>query len=211
MNDPNLEPKSEEAGPAAAAQDSGQPEESLPALHAVVDKLNEENAGLKDRLLRTLAEMENLRRRTEREVADARTYAVTRFAKDMLEFADNLHRALANVPAEVHAGPDSPLKKLIEGMELIERSFLSALARHGVTKLEPKGSKFDPNLHEALFEVLDPEQPSGTVAQVVEAGYSIGGRVLRPAKVGVARGGPKPPRVEEEAPPAADLPQPESP
>jgi molecular chaperone GrpE len=211
MNDPNREQNSEEAASAAAAPDSGQPEESVAALHAIIDKLNEENASLKDRLLRTLAEMENLRRRTEREVADARTYGVTRFAKDMLEFADNIHRALANVPADVQAGAQGAFKGLIEGMQLIERNFLSTLARHGVTKLEPKGSKFDPNLHEALFEVLDPEQPSGTVAQVVEAGYSIGDRVLRPAKVGVARGGPKSPRVEEELPPSADVGSSESP
>ena len=135
--------------------------------------------------------MENQRRRTEKEVSDARAYGVTRFAQDILPFADNLRRAVENVPAEARAA-DGPLKTLVEGLEVTERDFLSRLARHGVKKLEPKGQKFDPNMHEALFEVPDPSVPNGTVVQVVEDGYSIGERCLRPAKVGVARGGPKP-------------------
>jgi molecular chaperone GrpE len=196
MNDPNLEKNSDANEPSA---EPVQPAAAETDVYAVIDKLNEENAGLKDRLLRTLAEMENLRRRTEREVADARTYGVTRFAQDMLEFADNIHRALANVPSEARQTGDAALTGLIEGMELIERNFLTTLSRHGVTKLDPAGAKFDPNMHEALFEVLDPNQPSGTVAQVVESGYSIGDRVLRPAKVGVSRGGPKSARPEEDA------------
>jgi molecular chaperone GrpE len=194
MSDPDLEKTSDANEPAAqpAAPDGSAD------LYGLIDKLNEENSLLKDRLLRTLAEMENLRRRTEREVADARTYGVTRFAKDMLEFADNIHRALANVPAEARQSGDAALKALIEGMELIERNFLATLTRHGVTKIEPKGARFDPNLHEALFEVVDPNQPSGAVAEVVEAGYSIGDRVLRPAKVGVSRGGPKAVRADDD-------------
>ena len=166
-----------------------------PDPFAVLEKLNSENAELKDRLLRTLAEMENLRRRTEKEVADARAYGVTRFANDMLPLADNLRRALDNVQLEVRLA-EGPLKTLAEGLELTERDFLSRLARHRVKKLEPLGQKFDPNMHEALFEVPDPSVPSGTVAQVVEDGYSIGERCLRPAKVGVARGGPKPEQAE---------------
>jgi molecular chaperone GrpE len=203
MNDPNLEKNSaaNESSATAAESATAEPHSDL---YAVIDKLNEENGGLKDRLLRTLAEMENLRRRTEREVADARTYGVTRFAKDMLEFADNIQRALANVPQAARQGTDAALSGLIEGMELIERNFLATLSRHGVTKLEPKGAKFDPNMHEALFEVVDPSQPSGTVAQVVEAGYSIGDRVLRPAKVGVSRGGPKSARSEEDTATTSD-------
>ena len=149
-----------------------------------------ENAGLKDKVLRTMAEMENLRRRTEKEVADAKIYGVTSFARDMLPFADNLRRALDNVPAEAREA-DPALKTFIEGIELTERDFLSRLQRHGVRKLEPQGQKFDPNFHEALFEIPDESVPAGTVAQVVEAGFAIGDRVLRPAKVGVARGGPK--------------------
>jgi molecular chaperone GrpE len=203
MNDPNLEKTSDANEPAAQPAVPAKPDESAD-LYGLIDKLNEENSALKDRLLRTLAEMENLRRRTEREVADARSYGVTRFAKDMLEFADNIQRALANVPAEARHGGDAALQALIEGMELIERNFLTTLTRHGVTKIEPKGSRFDPNLHEALFEVVDPTQPSGTVAQVVETGYSIGDRVLRPAKVGVSRGGPKAVRGDDESAAAAE-------
>ncbi len=199
MNDPNVEKTSDANEPPAPAA-APAPPDGAAELYGLIDKLNEENSSLKDRHLRTLAEMENLRRRTEREVADARNYGVARFAKDMLEFADNIQRAIANVPSEVGQNGDAAQKALMEGMELIERNFLATLARHGVTKIEPKGSKFDPNLHEALFEVLDPNQPSGTVAQVVEAGYSIGDRVLRPAKVGVTRGGPKSVRPDEDAP-----------
>ena len=176
--------------PGAVHDFVGEALQAEPDPFAVLEKLNAENAELKDRVLRTLAEMENLRRRTEKEVADARAYGVTRFAQDMLPFADNLRRALDNVPADSLAA-DGALKTLAEGLELSERDFLSRLARHGVRKLEPKGAKFDPNMHEALFEVPDPSVPNGTVVQVVEEGYSIGERCLRPAKVGVARGGPK--------------------
>ena len=109
----------------------------------------------------------------------------------MLTFADNLHRAIDSVPAEIRNGAAGPLKTMIEGIDLTERDFVSRLARHGVKKIEPLGQKFDPNLHEALFEVPDASVANGTVVQVVEAGYMIGERVLRPAKVGVARGGPR--------------------
>jgi molecular chaperone GrpE len=165
--------------------------EAQPDPFAVLEKLTAENAELKDRTLRTLAEMENLRRRTEKEIADSRIYGVTNFARDMLTFADNLQRAVASVPDEARANADGPLKSFIEGIELTERDFLSRLAKYGVKKIEPQGQKFDPNMHEALFEMPDPSVPAGTVVQVMEAGYSIGDRCLRPAKVGVARGGPK--------------------
>jgi molecular chaperone GrpE len=157
---------------------------------AAVQALIAENASLKDKALRTLAEMENLRRRTEKEVADAKIYGVANFARDMLTFADNLRRSLDNVPKDAIEG-DPALKTFVEGVELTERDFISRLQRHGVRKLEPKGQKFDPNFHAALFEIPDDSVASGTVAQVVEDGFAIGERVLRPAKVGVARGGPK--------------------
>ncbi len=150
-----------------------------------------EKAEMKDKLLRTLADMENLRRRTEKEVADARAYAVTAFARDMLTVADNIHRALNAVPDEARAGMDDALKALIEGIELTERDLMKSMERHGVRKLSPAGEKFDPNLHQAMFEVPNPEVPSGQVVQVVQDGYVIGERVLRPAMVGVAKGGPK--------------------
>lgn len=155
----------------------------------VLEKLNAENAELKDRALRSLAEMENLRRRTEREIADARVYGVTKFAADMVGFSDNLRRAIESVPAD--AREIDAVKTLVEGLELTERDFLSRLNRYGVRKLEPQGQKFDPNMHEALFEIPDPSVPANTVLQVVESGFAIGERCLRPAKVGVSRGGPK--------------------
>jgi molecular chaperone GrpE len=164
---------------------------------AVIEKLNAENAELKDRVLRVLAEMENLRRRTEREVADARTYAVTAFARDMLTVADNLARALESVPVDALASADGAFKGLVEGVELTSRDLQSALGRHGVTKLEPQGEKFDPNFHQAMFEAPDESLPAGTVTQVVQSGWKIGDRVLRPALVGVSKGGPKAaPKVE---------------
>ena len=172
------------------ATDAAAPDNVEPHPAVVIEKLNAENVELKDRVLRTLADMENLRRRTEKEVADAKSYGVTNIARDMIAFADNLRRAIESVPAEAREA-EANLKTLVEGLELTERDFISRLARHGVKKLEPQGQKFDPNMHEALFEIPDPSVPNGTVMQVVESGYSIGERCLRPAKVGVARGGPK--------------------
>ena len=156
-------------------------------------KLLKENEELKDRALRTVAEMENLRRRTAREIQDARAYAVANFARDMLSVSDNLRRALDAIPAETRATVDAGLAGLIEGVEMTERSMLSTLERHGVKKLDPEGEKFDPHFHQAMFEVPNPEVPTNTVVQVVQPGYSIGERVLRPAMVGVAKGGPKHP------------------
>lgn len=150
--------------------------------------LEAERTDLKDRLMRSLAEMENLRRRAERDAADARTYAVTAFARDMLTVADNIRRALDSAPPG-EAG--AALKPLIEGIELTERDLQKTLSRHGVKLLEPEGSKFDPNMHQAMFEVPRDDVPNGTVVQVIQSGYAIGERVLRPALVGVAKGGPR--------------------
>jgi len=141
---------------------------------AVIEKLNAENAELRDRVLRTLAEMENLRRRTEREVADARAYGVTAFARDMLSVADNLARALESLPAEARVSVETSLKGLIEGVELTARDLQSALGRHGVTKLEPQGEKFDPNFHQAMFEAPDETLPAGTVTQGFQGGAEGG-------------------------------------
>ncbi len=162
-----------------------------------LELLKAENTELRDRYLRLAAEMDNLRRRTEREVKDAKSYSVAGFARDMLAVSDNLRRALDAIPAEVKETADAGLTTLIEGVDMTERSMLSALERHGVRKLEPVGQKFDPNFHQAMFEVPNTEVPNNTVVQVVQAGFSIGERVLRPAMVGVAKGGPK--LVEAEA------------
>jgi len=180
------------AGPAAQAP------AAEPDPFVVLENLQLENTVLKDKVLRALAEMENQRRRTEREVADAKAYGVTSFALDMLTFADNLRRAVESLPPDAREQAGAAMKTLIEGVELTERDFLSRLGKYGVKRLEPLGTRFDPNLHEALFEVPDETAPNATVVQVVEDGYTIGDRVLRPAKVGVSRGGPKP--ANENAP-----------
>jgi len=154
--------------------------------------LEAEVGQLKDQLLRTLAEMENLRRRTEREIADTRSYAVAGFARDILSVSDNLARALSAVPDETRAGADEATRALLDGVGMTERELLKALEKHGVRRIDPTGERFDPNFHQAIFEVPNTEVPSGTVVQVVQAGFVIGERVLRPAMVGVGRGGPKP-------------------
>lgn len=152
----------------------------------------EEVAELKDRLLRTLAEMENLRRRTQREIEEARKFAITGFARDLLEVVDNLGRALASVPAEARSENEF-VKNLVMGVEMTERSLLNAFERHQVRRVEPKrGERFDHNLHQAMFEVPTAELPPGTVAEVIQAGYVIADRLLRPALVGVAKAVPQP-------------------
>ena len=165
--------------------------DAAPSEPDPIEVLKGENAELRDRYLRLAAEMDNLRRRTEREVKDAKSYSVAGFARDMLAVSDNLRRAIDAIPADVRAGADAGLSTLIEGVEMTERSMLSTLERHGVRKLEPVGQKFDPNFHQAMFEIPNTEVPNNTVVQVVQDGYSIGERILRPAMVGVAKGGPK--------------------
>jgi molecular chaperone GrpE len=186
---PNTEPTAE-AAPASAEAD---------VAAARIAALEAEVAELKDRTLRTVAEMENLRRRTEREVADARQYGIAAFARDMLTAGDNLARAIEAVPQEERAG-NAALTALIDGVEMTERDLLKSLERHGVRKLEPLGQKFDPHLHQAVFEIPTEEQPAGTVMQVMQSGYVIGERVLRPAMVGVAKGAAK----AKEPKPSAD-------
>lgn len=178
-----LNPENDAANDAAAAAEdsAADPAEALKA----------ENADLKDRALRTMAEMENLRRRTEKEVKDARQYAVSSFARDILTVSDNLRRALEALPEDDRKNADAGMAALIEGVEMTERDLLKQLEKNGVNKLEPEGQKFDPNFHQAMFEVPNTEVPNNTVVQVVQAGYVIGERVLRPAMVGVSKGGPK--------------------
>ncbi len=170
------------AEPAAAPDTQAEPE-----TENVAPNLERDNAELRDKLLRALADMENLRRRTEKEVADAKAYGTAALARDMLSFADNLHRVVDHVPPELRDGSEA-VRALLEGVELTERDFLARLAHHRIKKIEALGAKFDPNLHESLFEVPDDSVPTGTVVKVVDDGYMIGDRVLRPAKVGVSRG-----------------------
>ena len=182
--DPNLEAGADAPEQAAAAETG---------LAAEFAKLQAERDDLKDKLLRTLAEMENLRRRTEREIADAKAYAVTSFARDMLGSSDNLRRALESLPADTLKAADAAVKTLHEGVELTERELVKTLERHGVRRIDPQGEKFDPNLHQAMFEAPDAEIAKGLVSKVVQTGYKIGERVLRPALVGVSAGAPKAP------------------
>jgi molecular chaperone GrpE len=150
----------------------------------------EEVQELKDRLLRTLAEMENLRARTQREVEEARKFAVTGFARDLLEVGDNLGRALASVPAEARAQSEF-MTNLVQGVEMTERSLRSALERHQVRRVSPqKGERFDHKLHQAMFEVPSAELAPGSVAEVIQDGYVLADRLLRPALVGVAKAPP---------------------
>jgi molecular chaperone GrpE len=153
--------------------------------------LDRELADTKDRLLRTLADMENLRKRTEREVADARMYGISAFARDVLTVADSMHLALEALDKELREKSDSTAKALLDGVELTERALMNALEKHGVKRIEPLGQKFDPNRHQAMYEADDASVPAGHVAQVVQAGYLIGDRVLRPALVAVSKSAPK--------------------
>jgi molecular chaperone GrpE len=153
--------------------------------------LEREHAEMRDRLLRSLAEMENLRKRTEREVADARLYGVSTFARDILNVADNMRRALDAAPPELRASAQAGVKALVEGVELTERELLKVLEKNGVRQFTPEREKFDPNIHQAMFEVPDASVPAGSIVQVVQPGYMIGERVLRPALVGVSKGGPR--------------------
>lgn len=194
--------KSEYAETVATAEafqaDEAAQAQAQEADYEAVMRLMKENEELKDRALRLAAEMENLRRRTARDVQDAKSYAIANFARDMLQVSDNLDRALAAIPAEAKESGDAGFKALIEGVDLTGKAMLSTLERHGVRKLDPEGERFDPNFHQAMFEVPNPQVANNTVVQVVQTGYIIGDRVLRPAMVGVSKGGPK--QVAEPAP-----------
>ena len=180
-----------EANEADTAAETGAAEETVTPEIDPMEAIRAENGELRDRFLRLAAEMDNLRRRTERDVKDAKAYSVSGFARDMLAVSDNLRRALDAIPAEARASADQGLTALIEGVEMTERSMLSTLERHGVRKIDAEGQKFDPNFHQAMFEIPNPDVPNNTVVQVVQAGFVIGDRVLRPAMVGVAMGGRK--------------------
>ena len=196
MNDSDIRPPSDN-DPA----DSDAPMQPEPAVAPRPStSLDRELAEAKDRLLRTLADMDNMRKRTEREVADARVYGISNFARDILGVADNMHRAMAGARRRAaRQGRRRRLKALLDGVELTERELINVLEKHGVTKIEPLGQKFDPNRHQAMYEIEDASVPSGSVVQVMQAGYLIGERVLRPALVAVAKGGAKAPARERQS------------
>ena len=169
--------------PAASAPEA--PE--IDARDLEIVQLKEEAGALKDRLLRTAADMENLRKRAEREKAEATLYAATNFARDLLSVADNMSRALAAMPAEAREKADDATRNLLAGVELTERELLKVFERYNIRKVETVGAKFDPNVHQALFEMPTKDHPPGTVVQEMQSGFAIGERCLRPAMVGVAK------------------------
>ena len=154
-----------------------------------IERLEAEVAELRDQLLRALAETENQRRRSQREREEAVRYAAAPMLRELLPVADNLQRALESVPPEA-AERDDTLKTLLEGVQLTQRELQAVFERHGIVRLNPMGERLNPHHHEAMFEVPDPNRPSGTIVQVVEPGYLLHDRLLRPARVGVAKGGP---------------------
>jgi len=156
-----------------------------------VSRLKAEVAELKDRVLRTHAEMDNVRKRLEREKADQAKFAITKFARDIVGVGDNVQRAIDAIPARM-AEQDPALKSFVEGVSMIERELLSVLGRHGIKRLDPKGEPFDPHLHQAVVEVPSADAPAGTITQVFQSGYMIEERVLRPAMVAVSKGGARP-------------------
>jgi molecular chaperone GrpE len=212
MNDNSArERPAESAAPAETpAEGAAPPEQATPwaaggkapdpaaALAAEIERLENEKADLTERLVRLAAEMDNLRKRTERDVQDARKYAVTKFAGDMLVVGDSLRRALDAVPTD--RKDDEAVKALFEGVGMTGREMDRLLEKHGVTRINAIGEKFDPHRHQAMFEVED-VAPAGTIAQVVQEGYQIGDRVLRAALVGVSKGVPatKPPADESKS------------
>lgn len=190
---------------AAAAEDGATGVEATDDAADDAAALAAEVADLKDKLLRALAEIENVRRRAERDRRDAARYAIAGFAREMLRVADNLSRALESVSADDRSQNEA-LDTVVSGVEMIEREMLSAFEREGIRPIEALGQKFDHNVHEAMFELDDPSKPPGTVVHVLERGYMLNDRLLRPAKVGTAKGGETPPLAApaaEEAPPQA--------
>ncbi len=189
------EPQSADGGAAADAEsetaaepeaaDNGSPWAPDPEVRIAV--LEEEIASAKDNFLRFMAEAENVRKRSERQLAEAHKYGIANFARAVLTVADDLSRALAAVPEDQRQG-EGLMQTLLGGVEAVERELLKALDAHNIERIDPVGEPFDPNFHEAMFEVSDSEFPSGTVAQVIQPGYRRHDRLLRPARVGVAKG-----------------------
>jgi len=183
------EPEADDAGAAAAAAEAGAPTEPVAASEPAPPTPEEEIAQLKDQLLRAMAETENVRRRSRRELEDMRKYAIADFARDLLTLADNLDRAIANAGAEQSS--------LLEGVQLTQRQFLQVLEKFGIRPVAAEGQKLDPNLHQAMMQVESGAVEGGTIVQVLQVGYTIHDRLLRPAMVAVAK-------APEAAPEAAE-------
>lgn len=192
-NEPTPEPAD---APEAPANDS--PEAAIAALQALITQKDGELAAMKDQALRALAEAENVRRRAERDVAETSKYAVTGFARDLVSVLENLQRAVESIPAQVRV--EQPVVgNLAVGVEMTLKELLSAFEKHGIKRIDPLGQKFDHNLHQAVAQIATPDAEEGTVVQVLQAGYTIHDRLLRPAMVGVASKGEAPHQVDTQA------------
>jgi molecular chaperone GrpE len=202
-------PEKKEAGePAGAASRAAGPAqqpvgEGAKTLQEIVAALQAEVTDLKDKWLRAHAEVGNIRKRADREREEAAKYAITKLARDIVSVGDNFQRAIDAVPAGA-ADKDPALKSFLEGVTMTERELLNALDRHGIRRVQPMNEQFNPHLHQAVAQVPRSDVPAGTIVEVYQAGYMIEERVLRPAMVGVAQGGSKPPVPEGPAPPPAN-------
>jgi molecular chaperone GrpE len=197
MTDETKRPQEAEAEvpPAEAAATENDPLAVLLAEKAALATAIDE---LRDKYLRAVAEAENVRKRAEREIAESRAYGIAYFARDVLGIADNLTRALEAIDPQARATAEGALTALFDGIDLTQRELQKALEKHGIRRLDPTGEKFDPNYHQAMYEVPDPNVAAGTVVQVMQTGYAIGDRVLRPALVAVAKGEAKPSVAQDE-------------
>ncbi len=187
--DPDTESGADDTLSAGAADPAEDASDEELSPDAVIAELQAQIATLKDQALRATAEAENVRRRAAREKADASKYGISNLARDLLSVPDNLARAIDSVSEEAQQAGSETLQTLLEGVKLTQKELLQVLERHGIQPIHPEGEKFDPNFHQAMFEAPGTGQPDGTVVQVVQTGYLIGERLLRPAMVGVAKGG----------------------
>ena len=203
---PGPDPAAQGAAPAGAGEPSaaaGAPQAGPQSPDELLVALSAETAELKDRLLRAHAEMENMRKRMEREKEEIAKFAVTRLARDVVTVGDNFQRAIDAVPAGA-AEQDPALKSFLDGVTMTERELLNVLERHGIRRIQPVNEPFNPHLHQAVMEIPRTDVPAGTIVQLFQAGFTIEDRVLRPAMVAVAKGGPKPAPAPE--PPAGPAP-----
>jgi len=187
----------EDRNEAAQAEATNEQTTAEPTLEERLAAAEAEAAELKDKWMRAAAEAENVRRRSQREIDEAKRYAISGFARELLNVADNLRRALTSIDRSKVQDP--VVSNLLAGVEATERELLTVFERHGMQRIDPKGQKFDHNLHQAVFETESPDQPAGTVSEVLQTGWTIHDRLLRPAMVGVAKGGAAPERVDTTA------------
>lgn len=195
MNNPDLNPTPQEPEIPQTPESAGQEQTSAPEAGPSpleqallqISELQQQMAAIKDQGLRALAEADNTRKRAIKDREDATKYAISNFARDLLDYADNFNRAIDSVPDELKSSGDDRITNLISGLAAMQRQFLQMLEKNGVKKLEPRDEPFNPHFHEVMFEVPGTGKPAGTIIQLVDAGYILHDRLLRPARVGVAK------------------------